>query len=97
MNHGVTGASISQFPGSIMIRPEIFQEYIYDILKDLVRTGFKNILIINGHGGNTEPMQKAITKLHMETGAYFMIISWWEAAWNLAEAVNRWEMMETWK
>lgn len=87
VNHGVTGASISQFPGSIMIRPEVFQEYIYDILKDLVRTGFKNILIINGHGGNTEPMQKAITKLHMETGAHFMIISWWEAAWNLAEEV----------
>ncbi|HBB91805.1 MAG: hypothetical protein A2X22_08270 [Bacteroidetes bacterium GWF2_49_14] len=87
VNHGVTGASISQFPGSIMIRPEVFQEYIYDILKDLVRTGFKNILIINGHGGNTEPMQKAIAKLHMETGAHFMIISWWEAAWNLAEEV----------
>ncbi len=87
VNHGVTGASISQFPGSIMIRPEVFQEYIYDILKDLVRTGFKNILIINGHGGNTEPMQKAISKLHIETGAHFMIISWWEAAWNLAEEV----------
>lgn len=87
VNHGVTGASISQFPGSIMIRPEVFTEYMYDILKDLVRTGFKNVLIINGHGGNTEPMQKAITRLHMETGAHFMIISWWEAAWNLAEEV----------
>jgi creatinine amidohydrolase len=87
VNHGVTGASISQFPGSIMIRPEVFQEYMYDILKDLVRTGFRNILIINGHGGNTEPMQKAITRLHTETGAHFMIISWWEAAWNLAEEV----------
>ena len=87
VNHGVSGTSISQFPGSIMIRPEIFQEYIYDILKDLVRTGFKNILIINGHGGNTEPMQKAIARLHVETGAHFMIINWWEAAWNLAEEV----------
>jgi len=87
VNHGVTGTSISQFPGSIMIRPEIFQEYIYDILKDLVRTGFKNVLIINGHGGNTEPMQKAMTKLHVETGAHFMIVNWWEVAWNLAEEV----------
>ena len=87
VNHGVTGASISQFPGSITIRPEIYQEYIYDILKDLVRTGFKNVLIINGHGGNTEPIQKAITRLHQETGARFMLINWWEAAWNLAEEV----------
>jgi creatinine amidohydrolase len=87
VNHGVSGTSISQFPGTIMIRPDIFQEYIYDILKDLVRTGFKNVLIINGHGGNTEPIQKAITRLHVETGAHFMIINWWEAAWNLAEEV----------
>lgn len=49
--HGCTGQSVSQFPGSITVREEIFEEYIYDVLKSLVKTGFKNILIINGHGG----------------------------------------------
>lgn len=87
VNHGVTGASISQFPGSITIREDVFEEYIYDILKDLVRTGFKNILIINGHGGNTEPVIRAYTRLHMETAAHFMIVDWWRIAWNLAEEV----------
>ena len=87
VNHGFTGASISQFPGSITIREEIFEEYIYDILKNLVRTGFNNILIINGHGGNTEPTKRAYTRLHTETGAHFMIVDWWKIAWNLAEDV----------
>lgn len=87
INHGFTGASISQFPGSITVREEIFEEYIYDILKDLVRTGFNNILIINGHGGNTEPTKRAFTGLHTETGAHFMIVDWWKIAWNLAEDV----------
>lgn len=77
INHGFTGQSISQFPGSITIRPEIFEEYLYDVLKDLVRTGFRNILIINGHGGNTDPAKKAIARLHAETGAHFMIVDWW--------------------
>lgn len=77
INYGFTGASISQFPGSITVRPEIFEEYIYDVLKDLVRTGFRNILIINGHGGNTEPTKKAITRLHQETAAHFMMVDWW--------------------
>ena len=31
INHGVTSADISQFPGSITIRPEIFEEYVYDV------------------------------------------------------------------
>jgi creatinine amidohydrolase len=87
INHGVTGASISQFPGSITIRPEIFEEYIYDVLKDLVRTGFRNILIINGHGGNTEPAKKAMTRLHTETGAHFMIVDWWLMAFNIVNEV----------
>ncbi len=87
INHGFTGQTISQFPGSITVRPEIFEEYIYDVLKDLVRTGFKNILIINGHGGNAEPTKKAMARLHVETGAHFMIIDWWTVAFNIVNEV----------
>jgi len=86
VNHGCTGTSISQFPGSITVRPEIFQEYIYDILRDLVRTGFKNILILNGHGGNTEPLKKAMSRLHLETGAHLFTVEWWKIAFD---AVNQ--------
>jgi creatinine amidohydrolase len=87
VNHGFTGLSISQFPGSITIREEIFEEYLYDIFKHLVRSGFKNVLIINGHGGNTEPAKRAYTRVHLETGAHFMIVDWWKIAWELAEEV----------
>ncbi|MGB6865721.1 MAG: creatininase family protein, partial [Candidatus Aminicenantaceae bacterium] len=37
INHGYTGASISQFPGAITVRADIFEEYLYDVLNDLVR------------------------------------------------------------
>ncbi|MFC1553294.1 creatininase family protein [candidate division KSB1 bacterium] len=87
VNHGVTGASISQFPGSINIRPEVFEEYIYDILRDLEKTGFKNILIVNGHGGNTEPVKKAMERIHRETAVHIMIVDWWKMGWNLAAEV----------
>jgi creatinine amidohydrolase len=87
INHGFTGLSISQFPGSITVRPEILEEYIYDVLKDLVRTGFRNILIINGHGGNTEPTKNAMNRLHVETGAHFMVVDWWMVAFNIVNEV----------
>lgn len=87
INHGFTGISISQFPGSITVREEIFEEYVYDVLKDLVRTGFKNILIINGHGGNTNPAKNAMKRLHVETGAHFMIVDWWEVAFEIVNEV----------
>ena len=87
INHGFTGASISQFPGAITVRPDIFEEYLYDVLKDLIRSGFRNILIINGHGGNLEPAQSAITRLHYETGAHFMIVEWWKIAFEATSMV----------
>lgn len=87
INHGFTGLSISQFPGSITVRKEVFEEYIYDVLKDLVRTGFRNILIVNGHGGNTEPAKNAMARLHVETGAHFMIVDWWKTAFHAVNEV----------
>jgi len=85
--HGFTGQSVSQFPGSITVREGIFEEYIYDVLKSLVRTGFKNILIINGHGGNTEATKRAMTRLHTETCAHFMVVDWWKIAFNAVNEV----------
>jgi creatinine amidohydrolase len=87
INHGSTGTSISQFPGSITVRPEVLEEYMYDVLKDLVRTGFRSILIINGHGGNTEPVKAAITRLHQESGAHFMVVDWWKVAFEATSEV----------
>jgi creatinine amidohydrolase len=87
INHGFTGLSISQFPGSITVREDIFEEYVYDVLKDLVRTGFRNILIINGHGGNTEPAKNAMMRLHVETGAHFMVVDWWKIAFHITNEV----------
>jgi creatinine amidohydrolase len=87
VNHGTTGASIARFPGSIMIRPEIMEEYLYDVLKDLIRSGFKNILIINGHGGNTDPLKKAMTRLHLETSAHLITVDWWKIAFDAVAQV----------
>ncbi len=87
INHGFTGLSISQFPGSITVREDVFEEYIYDVMKHLVRSGFKNILIINGHGGNTNPTKKAMARLHVETAAHFMVVDWWKMGWELANTV----------
>lgn len=87
VNHGYTGSSISQFPGSITVRKGIFEEYMYDVLKGLVDSGFRNILILNGHGGNTQPTKNAMTRLHRETAAHFMIVDWWKIGFDIANEV----------
>src|SRR6201982_1554889 len=41
------------FPGTITLRVETYISILRDILDVMAEQGFKRILIVNGHGGNT--------------------------------------------
>ena len=41
------------FPGTITLRVESYMSVVGDILDAMAEHGFKRILIVNGHGGNT--------------------------------------------
>ena len=74
----------SAFPGTINIRVETYVRVIHDILDSLERTGFKRIILVNGHGGN-QPAASAIaewTLLHPEIKVRFY--NWWNAPKTLA-------------
>ena len=87
VNHGYTGLSVSKFPGSITVREDVFEEYMYDVLSGLVQAGFRNVLILNGHGGNSESTRRAMTRVHLETNAHFMIVEWWKIGYNITNEV----------
>jgi creatinine amidohydrolase len=41
------------YPGTISLRVNTYMQVIRDILESLTQHGFKRIVMINGHGGNT--------------------------------------------
>jgi creatinine amidohydrolase len=79
VNHGSSGLNISGHPGALRVRPEILTEYVVDVLEGLAATGFRNIFIINGHGGNTESIDKAMARVfENHRGKVRMLVSdWW--------------------
>jgi creatinine amidohydrolase len=44
-------------PGTLNLTPATFLAVVHDLVDSMVRAGFTNILVLNGHGGNNVPCQ----------------------------------------
>lgn len=42
-------------PGTLSLRPGSFLAVLADLIESMARAGFRNILVLNGHGGNVAP------------------------------------------
>jgi creatinine amidohydrolase len=74
--YGIT-RSLSGFPGSFGVRPEIFREYVRDVLMGLGDAGFNRIAVINGHGGNNARLKEAAFDFFERTGKQVCVVHWW--------------------
>ncbi|MFC3880525.1 creatininase family protein [Algoriphagus namhaensis] len=80
LNYGITG-SMANYPGAFQITEEAYRPFIRDILKGLSRNGFKNIIILNGHGGGqTAVLQEVAGEVANELGVRTLVINWWSYA-----------------
>jgi creatinine amidohydrolase len=76
--YGVT-PYFREFPGTISLRVETHLRVVRDILDSMVHSGFRRILIVNGHGGNAAVQQFLPEWVagYPERRAIFH--SWWNA------------------
>ncbi len=77
LNYGVT-RSLYRYPGGITINPETYAALIHDILNSFADSSFKNILVINGHGGNDSALKNVAQKFHCERRVNVAVIHWYE-------------------
>ncbi len=75
------------FPGTISLKTETYFSLIEDILNSLYRTGFRRILFVNGHGGNSPVLAKVQEWLIIHHAARVKMHNWWNAP-QTQEQVN---------
>jgi creatinine amidohydrolase len=78
------------FPGTITLRVETYLSLLGDILDVMAEQGFKRILIVNGHGGNT-PAQGLIREwIADHAGVRIKFHNWWNApkVWAQVQAID---------
>jgi creatinine amidohydrolase len=78
------------YPGSMTLRVETYALVIRDLLDSLRRTGFRRILLVNGHGGNAPAgaVAQEVGVDHPEMRVKFH--NWWNAprTWAATMAID---------
>lgn len=82
--YGLT-PSFGAYPGTVTLAYETFGRVVKDLLSSLHAQGFRRILIVNGHGGNSPARACATEWLVEHPGARVKWHDWWNAARTWAE------------
>ncbi len=82
--YGITPYFLA-FPGSISLRHQTYLSLIGDILDCLALQGFKRVLIVNGHGGNSPAGSLAIEWMADHPGVQVKFHNWWNAPKTFAK------------
>ena len=79
--------SLAPYPGGFGISEEVFKGYVKEVIEGLAAMGFKNIIIINGHGPNRQPTDEAATEVALARNVRCLVIDWWSYTADITKEV----------
>lgn len=78
--YGITG-SMEAYPGAFQITEAAYRPFVKQVLEGLAKNGFRNIIIMNGHGGGqTAVLQSVAAEVASEKRVRTLVINWWSFA-----------------
>ncbi len=87
--YGVT-PYFREFPGSVSLRVATHLAVVRDVLDSMAHSGFRRIMICNGHGGNGAAQQLAQEWTAENPGCRVLFHNWWNApkTWARVQAID---------
>jgi creatinine amidohydrolase len=84
--YGMTDA-MKAFPGAVSIAAEAYAPFAEAVLDNLAANGFKNLIVLNGHGGNTTVLNAVATKVANARRVRVLVVNWWTLADDITKSV----------
>ena len=85
--YGITG-SMEAYPGAFQIPEAAYRPYMKAVLEGLAKNGFRNIIILNGHGGpQTAVLTAVAAEVSAEKHVRTLVINWWSFASDVTKDV----------
>ena len=82
--YGITPYFLA-YPGSVSLRVRTYVALIRDVLDSLRRSGFRRVLLVNGHGGNQPAGSLAIEYMADHPEMQIRFHNWWSAPATFAK------------
>jgi creatinine amidohydrolase len=75
--YGFTGI-MDVYPGCFTIPEDAYRAYVRAVVVGLATNKFKNIILLNGHGGGqTAILSALVQEAGRETGTRILLVNWW--------------------
>jgi len=86
LNYGITPA-MEAYPGAVSISSEAYKVFVRDLLSSLADNRFQNIILLNGHGGNTAVLQSLVTEISNQKKVRILLVNWWSLTSDIAQDI----------
>ncbi|HWS56012.1 MAG TPA: creatininase family protein [Pyrinomonadaceae bacterium] len=85
--YGITG-SLEAYPGAFQISESAYRPFVKQILEGLAKNGFRNIVVLNGHGGpQTAVLNAVAAEVAAERKVRTLVVNWWSFASDVTRQV----------
>jgi creatinine amidohydrolase len=85
--YGFTGV-MDAYPGSFTVPENAYREYVRAVLVGLAKSKFKNIIMLNGHGGGQTAILNALGQdVGRETNTRILVVNWWSYCSDIVQEV----------
>ncbi|HEX6739184.1 MAG TPA: creatininase family protein, partial [Vicinamibacteria bacterium] len=85
--YGFTGA-LDGYPGSFTVPEDVYRAYVRAVLTGLARNRFRNLILLNGHGGGQTAVLNAVAQeVGREAGVRTLVVNWWSYCSDVTQEV----------
>lgn len=78
LNFGAAAAFLD-YPGTVSLRVSTLLDVVEDMVRSFYRHGFRRILVLNGHGGNSPATGRLVELANALPGLKLSWYAWWQS------------------
>ena len=85
--YGFTGA-LDAYPGGFTVPEDTYRGYVRAVVAGLAKNKFRNIIMLNGHGGGQTAILSALgQEVGRETNTRILAVNWWSYCADVTQEV----------